>query len=74
MSDFGEHLADMAASGYDVSAPVPYRPARRFKLRLKMPPLGREDDGATPYYENLKPTTPAEREDLQAQILKIVAG
>lgn len=26
--DFGEHLADMAADGYDVAAPVPYRPVR----------------------------------------------
>jgi len=56
MSDFGEHLADMAASGDDLSAPVPYRRAHRFRLRLKMPPLGREDDGARPYYENLKQT------------------
>lgn len=26
--DFGEHLADMAADGYDLDAPVPNRPVR----------------------------------------------
>lgn len=30
--DFGEHMADMAASGYDITAPVPYRPRRQAKI------------------------------------------
>jgi hypothetical protein len=31
MSDFGEYLADVAASGGDVSAPVPLHPGRPFR-------------------------------------------
>lgn len=29
--DFGEHLADLAADGIDISVPVPRKPERRLR-------------------------------------------
>lgn len=59
--DFGEHLADMAASGYDITAPVPYRPRRPAQIKPEA-----ADELADECAENL-PVSPGSEGDSRAR-------
>ena len=65
MSDFGEHLADMAADGCDVSPPVPYRPFINLRTRMGPPMFAAKERG------NPIDISPAERAEIEREILNI---
>lgn len=69
MSDFGEHLANLAADGCDVSAPVPYRRARRL-INKRLCIYVTDDKPA----DNPIDITPADRADIEREIINTTAS